>query len=227
MQSHGWSEDDAAALVFNGTLPAQETIQATLGELAAMSKQPKFRDPAMLVVGRVAGLREHLRWFDARPLFGKRIVVTRPREQAAELVDALEQLGATVVEAPTVRIVPPEDFAPLDEACASVGQFDWVVFTSVNGVDYFFQRLQAGPTDVARAGRRAAVRDRPGHRGAAGAARPQGGPHAGGVPGRGGGRGAARDRRPVRPARSCCRAPTSRASCSPTNCASRAASSPR
>lgn len=148
MLSHGWSPSDAAALVFQGTLPGQRTIQATIGELADMARQPEFKDPAMLIVGRVAGLREHLRWFDARPLFGRRIVVTRPREQAGELVEALEQLGANVVEAPTVRIVPPEDYAPLDEACASVGQNDWVVFTSANGVDYFFERLQAGPSDT-------------------------------------------------------------------------------
>jgi uroporphyrinogen III methyltransferase/synthase len=134
--------------VFRGTLPDQETIQATIGELATVARQPQFKDPAMLIVGRVTGLRDHLRWFDARPLFGKRIVVTRPRAQAAELVDALEQLGATVVEAPTVRIVPPEDFGPLDEACAAVGQFNWVIFTSANGVDYFFQRLIASPADA-------------------------------------------------------------------------------
>jgi uroporphyrinogen III methyltransferase/synthase len=148
MLSHGWSRDESAALVFNGTLPEQETIQCTVGELADMARQPKFTNHAMLIVGRVTALREHLRWFDARPLFGKRIVVTRPREQAADLVEALEQLGATVIEAPTVRIVPPEDFAPLDDACAKVGQYDWIVFTSANGVDYFFDRMHAGTTDV-------------------------------------------------------------------------------
>lgn len=148
MLAGGWASGESAALVFGGTTQAQETIQATLGEMRQLSKQPRFRDPAILVVGRVAGLREHLRWFDARPLFGKRMVVTRPREQAGELVEALEQLGATVIEAPTVRIVPPADYAPLDEACASVGTYDWLVFTSVNGVDYFFQRLQLSPLDV-------------------------------------------------------------------------------
>jgi uroporphyrinogen III methyltransferase/synthase len=146
--SHGWAKSAAAALVISGTLPGQETTQATLGELAEMARQPRFRDPAILVVGKVAALREHLRWFDARPLFGKRIVVTRPREQAAELVESLETLGATVIEAPTVRIVPPEDFGSLDAAIEAVAQYDWVVFTSVNGVDYFFQRLHAGPGDA-------------------------------------------------------------------------------
>ena len=75
----------------------------------------------MLVVGRVAALREHLRWFDARPLFGKRVLVTRPREQAAELVDRLEAMGAEAIEAPMIRIVPPDDYGPLDEACARAG----------------------------------------------------------------------------------------------------------
>lgn len=145
--AHGYAQTPAA-LIFNGSLPGQETVTGSLEELAGAAKQPRFRDPAILVVGRVAALRDHLRWFDARPLFGKQIVVTRPREQASDLVEALELLGATVIEAPTVRIVPPEDFGPLDEACASVGQYDWVVFTSVNGVDYFFQRLHAGPADT-------------------------------------------------------------------------------
>lgn len=148
MLGHGWSPDQSAALVANGTTPAQETVTATLGELAELVREPRFRDPALLIVGRVTGLREHLRWYDDRPLFGKRVVVTRPREQAAELVDLLESLGAAVIEAPAVRIVPPEDFQPLDDAIAAVGEYDWVVFTSVNGVDYFLQRLQAGSSDA-------------------------------------------------------------------------------
>jgi uroporphyrinogen III methyltransferase / synthase len=148
MLAHGWPKTWAAALVFNGTLPDQETIQASIGELAEMARQPKFKNPSMLIVGKVAALREHLRWFDARPLFGRRIVVTRPREQAGELVESLEQLGASVIEAPTVRIVPPEDFGPLDQACAEVSGYDWVVFTSANGVDYFFQRMAVSPGDT-------------------------------------------------------------------------------
>ena len=148
MLSGGWSEAESAALVVGGTTQAQDTLQGTLDELRRLSKQPRFKDPAILIVGRVAGLRDHLRWFDARPLFGKRIVVTRPREQAGDLVEALEQLGATVIEAPTVHIAPPSDYGPLDEAVANVGTYDWLVFTSANGVDYFFRRLQVGPADL-------------------------------------------------------------------------------
>jgi Uroporphyrinogen-III synthase len=89
-----------------------------------------------------------LRWFDERPLFGKRVLVTRPREQSAELVDRLESMGAHAIEAPMIRIAPPEDFGPLDDACARVGEFDWIVFASANAVDSFMERLLAGPQDL-------------------------------------------------------------------------------
>ena len=91
--------------------------------------------PALLVIGAVAGLREHLRWFDDRPLFGRRIVVTRSREQAGELIEMLEERGAEAIPAPTIRIAPPEDADALERACAEAGSFDWIVFTSANGVD--------------------------------------------------------------------------------------------
>jgi uroporphyrinogen III methyltransferase/synthase len=97
----------------------------------------------MLVIGRVAGLREHLRWFDDRPLFGRRIVVTRSREQAGELVEMLEERGAEAIQAPTIRIAPPEDMAALDRACADAGAYNWIIFTSANAVEAFMQRLLA------------------------------------------------------------------------------------
>jgi len=111
------------------------------------------RRPALLVVGRVAALREHLRWFDARPLFGKRVLVTRPREQAAELVERLEAAGAEAIEAPMIEIQPPEDFGPLDAACAAVDHFDWIVFASANAVDVFLDRLLRTAHDIRALGR--------------------------------------------------------------------------
>ena len=99
-------------------------------------------------MGRVAGLRQHLRWFDERPLFGKRIVVTRSREQAGELVDLLESLGAEPIEAPMIRVAPPDDYGPLDEAVAEAANYDWIVFTSANAVDAFMRRLTAGNGDI-------------------------------------------------------------------------------
>jgi uroporphyrinogen III methyltransferase/synthase len=146
--SNGRHSDEPACIVYNGCLPEQETISGTLGELARLAHEPVHWAPAILIVGRVAALREHLRWFDARPLFGKRIVVTRPREQAAELVELLDGLGAMVIQAPTIRIVPPEDAGPLEAACTEAATFDWIVFTSANGVDAFLGRLQAGSGDV-------------------------------------------------------------------------------
>ena len=93
-------------------------------------------------------LRDHLRWFDVRPLFGKRILVTRPKQQARDLVARLEAMGAEAIEAPMIRIVPPDDFGPLDAAAARANEFDWVVFTSANAVDAFTERLLAGPRDL-------------------------------------------------------------------------------
>ena len=144
--SNGFSKDESAAIVYDGTLPTQQTIAAPLQELAS-SKALRHK-PAILIVGRVAALRDHLRWFDERPLFGKRVVVTRSREQAGELVDMLESLGAETIGAPMIRIVPPDDYGPLDKAVEEAGQYDWIIFTSANGVDAFMRRLNAGPRDV-------------------------------------------------------------------------------
>ncbi len=135
---HGRSPDESAALIYRGTTSAQQTIAAPLGAIAAMAHPS---EPAMFLVGRVAGLREHLRWFDDRPLFGRRIVVTRAREQAPELVDMLEERGADAIQTPTIRIAPPDDSEALDRATADAGGYDWIVFTSANAVEAFFGRL--------------------------------------------------------------------------------------
>ena len=146
--SHGRPAEDSAAVVYDGTLPTQQTRQGTLAELARGVRDSDDRRPAILIVGRVTALREHLRWFDVRPLFGKRVLVTRPREQAAELVERLEEAGAEAVEAPMIGIVPPADYGPLDDACARAGSFDWIVFSSVNSVDAFIERLLQTPLDL-------------------------------------------------------------------------------
>jgi len=146
--SHGRPPDEPAAIVYDGTLPTQETISGTLTELAERLKGSEDRRPSILIVGRVAALREHLRWFDSRPLFGKRVLVTRPRESPADLVELLEAMGADAIEAPMIRILPPDDYGPLDAACARIAEFDWVVFSSAHAVDAFFQRLLAGAHDL-------------------------------------------------------------------------------
>jgi uroporphyrinogen III methyltransferase/synthase len=142
----GFDEKESAAIIYEGTLPTQRTTDGTLRELAEMKNMRTM--PAILVVGRVVGLRQHLRWFDERPLFGKRIVITRSREQSAELVERLESLGAEPIEAPMIRVAPPEDFGPLDKAVAEAGSYDWIVFTSANAVDFFMRRLGVSDGDI-------------------------------------------------------------------------------
>jgi uroporphyrinogen III methyltransferase/synthase len=146
--AHGRSPKEWTALVSHGTLPQQRTLHGTLGELQERLKGAPQKDPAVLVVGAVAGLREHLRWFDARPLFGRRVIVTRTREQAGDLVQMLEDLGAEAIEAPSIRVAPPQDEQALEDACASAPTYDWIVFTTANGVDAFMRRLLAGSRDV-------------------------------------------------------------------------------
>ena len=145
---NGWPSDSQAVIVYNGTLPSQRTVSGPVKELLETVKEAHRREPAILVVGRVAGLRDHLRWYDSRPLFGKRILVTRPREQAAELVDLLSALGAESIEAPMIRMAPPDDPDPLLDAAARPETFDWIVFTSANAVEAFMTALLDGERDI-------------------------------------------------------------------------------
>ena len=147
--SNGWPGNAQAAIIYDGTLPSQETMTGTMEELLTqMREHARRRQPAILVVGRVAGLREHLRWYDSRLLFGKRVLVTRPREQAAELVDLLTALGAESIEAPMIRMAPPDDPDPLLRAAASPEDFDWIIFTSANAVEAFMTALLDGERDI-------------------------------------------------------------------------------
>ncbi|HEY3161898.1 MAG TPA: uroporphyrinogen-III C-methyltransferase [Vicinamibacterales bacterium] len=147
--ANGWPADAQAAIIYDGTLPSQETISGSMQELLTQMREPsRRRQPAILVAGRVAGLREHLRWYDSKLLFGKRVLVTRPREQAAELVDRLTALGAESIEAPMIRMAPPDDPDPLLRAAASPEDFDWIIFTSANAVDAFMTALLDGERDV-------------------------------------------------------------------------------
>lgn len=148
--AHGTPADQAAALIYRGTLPGQHTVTGTIEELlASVAGAVESRsEPALLVVGDVAALRDHLRWFDERPLFGRKVIVTGSPEQARELSDALENLGAEAIEAPTFRIAPPEDPEAIDRAAASVDKFQWVVFESAPAVNRFLAALHRGPRDI-------------------------------------------------------------------------------
>jgi uroporphyrinogen III methyltransferase/synthase len=148
LRSNGWPADDPVLVTYSGTMPAQESVYGTLAELIQLVHDHPRREPAILVIGRVVGFREHLRWFDVRPLFGKRVLVTRPRDQAGELVERLAALGAEAVEAPMIRVAPPSDPGPLMDAAADAAAFDWIVFTSANAVEAFMTALLDGTRDL-------------------------------------------------------------------------------
>lgn len=152
----GLSPETPAALIEWGTRADQRTIEAPVGQLAAAAERNDVRPPALAVIGEVVSLRRTLAWCEQAPLFGRRIIVTRPRHQAAELGDLLEHEGAEVISLPTIEIGAPETLAPLDAAIERAAEFDWVIFTSANGVRVFFDRLQFLGRDI-RAWHRARI----------------------------------------------------------------------
>jgi uroporphyrinogen III methyltransferase / synthase len=138
----GRSADTPAAVVEWGTYPSQRTVAGTLTTLPDRAAEIGIHPPAVVIVGEVVALRERLAWFEARPLFGKRIVVTRSRSQASGFSTRLEGLGAEVIQFPLIRLVPPADPEPLLRAAVAADSFDWIVFTSVNGVGRFWSALR-------------------------------------------------------------------------------------
>lgn len=145
---NGRAPDTPVALVQWGTWAKQRTITGTLTDIANKVLEAGFKPPALIIVGEVVSLREQLNWFESRPLFGKRIVVTRSRAQVGDIARTLEELGAEVIEFPVLRIAPPSDPAPLKKAASEAGTYDWLVFTSVNGVDAFFAALHEQGLDT-------------------------------------------------------------------------------
>jgi uroporphyrinogen III methyltransferase/synthase len=146
--AHGVAPDTPAAVIRCGTVASQETLVGTVATIAELAARRRVQPPAIAVVGHVVRLRERLRWFERKPLFGRRLVVTRPRAQASRFIDALETAGADVIACPTIEIVPPSSWAPLDGAIQQLEAYDWIVLTSVNGVAMFFERMRALRRDV-------------------------------------------------------------------------------
>ena len=139
----GRSPATPAAVIYRATTPDQRTVTATLAEIAAVAMEADIRPPALIVVGEVVSLRERLNWWETLPLFAQTVLVTRSRAQASRLSAALRELGAGVIESPTIRIEPPADLGPLEAALRRVGEFDWLVLTSPNGVAAVLDRLDA------------------------------------------------------------------------------------
>jgi len=145
---HGRQPNCPAAVIVNGTLPGQRTIQGSLSDIDQKARAEKFAAPGIIVVGDVVSVREHLNWFESKALFAKKILVTRPEEQAQGLARMLSDLGSRVYLLPTIKIIPPKNWRKIDEAIAGLSRYDWVLFTSVNGVKFFFQRLHSAKKDV-------------------------------------------------------------------------------
>jgi len=144
----GKPADTPAALIRWGTTPEQETLVSTLKDIAKESQEKGFSPPAILVVGSVVSLRKELNWFENLPLFGKGIVLTRPLEQSAEMAERLKNLGARVILFPTIEIEPPASWKGCDDAIDRLDTYHWIIFTSVNGVKFFFRRLMEKGKDV-------------------------------------------------------------------------------
>jgi len=135
---HGMEAATPVALIRWASMGRQETLVGTLGDIARRVKETGFKAPAVAVFGDVVRLRDSLSWFESRPLHGCRIAVTRTRQQAGELLRSLRELGADAFELPTIRIEPPVDRRGFYELVVEAHRYDWLIFTSPNGVDAFF-----------------------------------------------------------------------------------------
>jgi len=139
--AHGKAAATPAAVVRQATLGSQQTVVATLAELPAAVRAAGLGPPALAIIGPVVGLRDSLAWFETAPLFGQGVLVTRPRHQAADLLRRLERLGAIPYFLPTIEVQEPADWGPVDTALAGLDRYQWLVFTSSNGVHALIRRL--------------------------------------------------------------------------------------
>lgn len=147
----GRAETTPAAVIRWGTTTEQQVVTGNLANIEERIKAAKLTTPALIVVGDVVNLREQLQWFDdsaQRPLWGKTIVVTRAREQASSLVFQLSDLGAKVIQCPTIRIAPLENYATIQNAIDNIASYNWIIFTSTNGVDAFWEQISQRDYDA-------------------------------------------------------------------------------
>jgi len=149
----GLSPHTPVAIIRLCTWPDQQTLRCQLGNLAETLAAHQVQPPAVIIVGEVVSRMPETSWFQARPLFGQRILLTRPEEQTADLAEQLAELGAEVLVQPAIRITDPPDWGIVDQALAHLDTFDWVVFSSANGVRYFLDRLLQTGGDMRRLGR--------------------------------------------------------------------------
>ncbi|QDU06034.1 Uroporphyrinogen-III C-methyltransferase [Gimesia chilikensis] len=137
----GKAEETPAAVISRGTTPFQKTVQSTLSQLPEQVRQAGLVAPSLIVIGDCVSLRDQIAWFEDKPLFGLRIGITRAEEQSEPEIKRALELGAQPVLLPTIEIGPPADWEPVDSAIARLDEYQWLVFTSANGVNYFLNRL--------------------------------------------------------------------------------------
>lgn len=148
LMANGRAADTPVAVIRWASTPDQHSVVGTLSTIVALVKEAKITPPALVVVGEVVGLRDTLNWFEKKPLFGKKILVTRTRDQASELVNLLEEAGAECLEGSTIALVPPDSWTELDSALENLAGYDWLLFTSINAITFFFKRLQDNNLDA-------------------------------------------------------------------------------
>ncbi|MFZ3047888.1 MAG: uroporphyrinogen-III C-methyltransferase, partial [Desulfatirhabdiaceae bacterium] len=153
LMKYGKPDHTPVALIQWGTTNRQKTVTGTLATIVDRVNESGIGSPSIIVVGGVVGLREKLKWFENRPLTGKTVVVTRAREQASDLVFQLSELGANCIEFPVIAVSPPENWTEIDRAIDGLQTYDWLIFTSVNGVRFFFGRLFEKGLDARSLGR--------------------------------------------------------------------------
>ncbi len=148
MIKYGRDPKTPVAVVRWASTPEQRSVVGTLETIAQVVKDAGIKPPSLIIIGEVVSLRDTIDWYEKRPLFGKKIIVTRTREQASELVAGLEEFGANCLEYSTINIQPVDSYEGLDEELERINEYHWILFTSLNGVKYFFERLYGKGMDA-------------------------------------------------------------------------------
>jgi len=146
--AEGMALSTPVALIQMGTRAGQRTLTGDLSNIVSRAEAENFKAPAIIVIGEVVSLRKQLHWIERKPLFGKKIVVSRARAQASAFAEKLEELGAEIIEFPAIKIIPPADYTCFDKSLDSLADYRWVIFTSENGVKYFFNRIRDKKKDI-------------------------------------------------------------------------------
>lgn len=148
LTANGRAKDTPVAVIYRGTQPKQQVVEGRLENIVERVKAAGLEPPAIIIVGEVAALRPRLKWLEHKPLWGKKVLVTRARAQASALSDKIRGLGGQAIEFPSIEITPEPDMTPLRQALEQIRSYQWLCFTSVNGVEIFFKEMLAGGYDI-------------------------------------------------------------------------------